>query len=127
MRLRLALATALLTGSSPTEAAVTSTAYCLKGTMANGQTVHSGAVANNHLPLGTRVYVSRSPYGTHRFVVKDRIGHGTDLDFWVPSCATAAAWGRQAVALRVGWPQLRSRIVRIRRYAPLRGGFGWSP
>jgi hypothetical protein len=68
---------------------LTSTAYCLRGRMANGQFVHAGAVAMNGVRLGTRIRVSRSPTGRLRFTVKDRIGWGTQLDFWVPSCAQA--------------------------------------
>jgi 3D (Asp-Asp-Asp) domain-containing protein len=69
--------------------AVVSTAYCLSGTMADGTPVQAGSVANNFLPLGTRVTVSASPAQTRRYVVRDRIGWGTQLDFWTPSCATA--------------------------------------
>ena len=61
-------------------------------------------VANNFLPLGTKITVTASPTSRRRFVVRDRIGWGTQLDFWVPSCAQAIAWGRRTVRLRVGWP-----------------------
>lgn len=80
---------------------VTSTAYCLHGRMANGQRVHFGAVAMNMLPLGTRISVSRSPTGLRRHTVADRIGWGTQLDFWVPSCAQARQWGRRRVKVTV--------------------------
>jgi 3D (Asp-Asp-Asp) domain-containing protein len=76
---------------------VSSTAYCLRGTMANGRRVHVGAVAFNYARLGARISVSRSPYGPGRFTVEDRIGSGSQLDFWVPSCARARAWGRRSV------------------------------
>jgi 3D (Asp-Asp-Asp) domain-containing protein len=80
---------------------VTSTAYCLRGTMANGRGVHYGAVAMNILPLGKRIRTNRSPFGRHRrFRVEDRIGWGTQLDFWVPSCGMAYAWGRRTVRVR---------------------------
>lgn len=79
---------------------VTSTAYCLRGMMANGQHTHAGAVAMNILPLGRRIHVNRSPYGARSFVVKDHIGWGTQLDFWVSSCAQARAWGRRGVTVR---------------------------
>jgi 3D (Asp-Asp-Asp) domain-containing protein len=80
-----------------------STAYCLLGTMANGRGVHAGAVAMNRHPLGTRISVRRNPYGAalRRFRVEDRIGHGSELDFWVPSCDRARAWGRRTVTYRV--------------------------
>lgn len=84
--------------------ATISTAYCLSGTMADGSPVRAGSVAHNGYPLGTRITVSPSFYGQRRFVVRDRIGWGTELDFWTPSCATAYAWGRRVVTVRVGWP-----------------------
>jgi 3D (Asp-Asp-Asp) domain-containing protein len=81
--------------------AVVSTAYCLSGTMADGTPVRAGSVANNHLRLGTTIQVSASPTRRRSFVVRDRIGWGTELDFWVPSCAQALLWGRRIVQLRV--------------------------
>jgi len=97
-------AAALLVGAATATARtmrVTSTAYCLRGTMANGRGVHYGAVAMNILPLGKRIRVNRSPFGRHlRFRVEDRIGWGTQLDFWVPSCGMAYAWGRRTVRVR---------------------------
>lgn len=81
--------------------AVVSTAYCLSGTMADGSYTRAGSVANNHLSLGTRVEVTTSPTQGRSFVVRDRIGWGTQLDFWVPSCARALLWGRRVVGLRV--------------------------
>jgi 3D (Asp-Asp-Asp) domain-containing protein len=100
---------ALLISAAPPDAVrtvtVESTAYapCSSGgRMANGQRPHAGAVAMNLLPLGTRIRVSRSPLGRRRaFVVSDRIGYGSQLDFWTPSCAKARAWGRRTV--RVTW------------------------
>jgi 3D (Asp-Asp-Asp) domain-containing protein len=91
------------------------TAYCLSGVMADGSGVRPGSIAHNGYSLGTRVTVSASPTGARRFVVRDRIGWGTELDFWVSSCAAARAWGRRVVLVRQGWkrPRLvgRSRIV----------------
>lgn len=78
-----------------------STAYCLSGVMADGSYTRAGSVANNHLRLGTRVEVTASPTQSRSFVVRDRIGWGTQLDFWVPSCAQALLWGRRVVGLRV--------------------------
>ena len=81
----------------------TSTAYCLSGTMADGTGVRAGSIAHNGYPLGTRVTVTPSPTGRRQFVVRDRIGWGTELDFWVPSCAQALRWGRRTVHVTVGW------------------------
>lgn len=100
----LALAVVILASAATASARsmlVTSTAYCLRGTMANGRYVHAGAVAMNILGLGHRIRASRSPYGRHRrFRVEDRIGFGSQLDFWVPSCGMARAWGRRTVRVR---------------------------
>lgn len=91
--------------------AVISTAYCLSGTMADGTGVRGGSVANNWYPLGTKITVSASPTGRKRFVVRDRIGWGSSLDFWVPSCSLARSWGRRTVKIKRGWYEKRYRIV----------------
>jgi len=84
----------------PHKAVVQSTAYCSSGTMANGRFTHVGAVAMNMLPLGKRVSVNRSPTGLRFHRVEDRIGWGSQLDFYVPSCSRARAWGRRYVTVR---------------------------
>jgi 3D (Asp-Asp-Asp) domain-containing protein len=101
--------------------AVVSTAYCLSGTMADGTGVRAGSVAHNGYPLGTRLYITPSPTGRRRWVVRDRIGWGTELDFWVPSCAQALSWGRRSVSARVGWPRPIGTVTR-RRSRLGRGG-----
>lgn len=81
---------------------LSSTAYCETGLMANGQRTHRGAVAANTWPLGTVLHVSDSPYGPGTFVVADRYGWGTSLDFAIPGdCAAALRWGRQTVRVEV--------------------------
>ena len=82
-----------------------STAYCLRGTMADGTYTRAGSIAHNGYALGTRLWVRPSPTGRRRFVVRDRIGWGTELDFWLPSCSWAISWGRRAVRVRLGWPR----------------------
>ena len=42
-----------------------------------------GEVANNFLPLGTRIYFPKAIYGRHYFRVEDHIGWGSQLDIWV--------------------------------------------
>lgn len=93
--------------------AVVSTAYCLSGTMADGTGVRWGSVASNQYPLGTVLEVRPAPAGQRRWVVRDRIGWGTQLDFWMPSCGAALGWGRRTVRIR-RWvprprPQYRAR------------------
>jgi 3D (Asp-Asp-Asp) domain-containing protein len=97
------LATLALAGPgdySPVE----STSYCLRGTMADGSYTRTASAANNTLRLGTRIWVRPAVFGRHRWVVRDRIGWGTELDFWSPSCGQAIAYGRRIVRMAVGWP-----------------------
>lgn len=98
----------------------TSTAYCLHGTMADGTYTRAGSIAHNGYALGTRVTVWPSPTGQRRFVVRDRIGWGTQLDFWLPTCSAALAWGRRLVHVRVGWGRRCS-------LTPHHCGRSWAP
>lgn len=81
--------------------AVVSTAYCLSGTMADGSHTRAGSVASNQYRLGTHLVVKPSPTGRRHWVVRDRIGWGTDLDFWQSTCGKARHWGRRVVHIRV--------------------------
>lgn len=81
---------------------VTSTAYCLTGHMADGTPAEQGAVASNCHPLGTTLDVSDSPWGPGTFVVRDRIGWGSQLDFATAGdCPLARRWGRRPVSIVV--------------------------
>ncbi len=75
------------------------TAYSLRGRMANGQTVHSGAIAADPrvLPLGTVVHIE----GLGTYTVKDTGGaiKGNRIDIWMPN--NAMKFGRRNVRLRV--------------------------
>lgn len=76
---------------------VTSTAYCLTGTMANGQRVFAGAVAMNGQPFGSRWRVVDTGA---EYVVADRIGHGSQFDIAMPGdCAAAIRYGRRTVTI----------------------------
>lgn len=105
MRRRLIVAALALAAPAPAEAmTVGSTSYCLQGTMADGSYTRWGSVASNLHPLGTRIKVTRPRggfFGMKRFVVRDRIGWGSQLDFWHASCAGSRAWGRRTVRYRV--------------------------
>lgn len=82
---------------------VRSTAYCLTGTMANGDKAHKMAVAvpEGAYPLNTYVMVSDGPYGGGKYKVADHIGHSSQLDFAMPGdCSGALAWGRRSVTVR---------------------------
>lgn len=108
MRLRIAVATLALVGSTSPAAAwtVSATAYspCSAGEyMADGTHVRFGSVAMNTLALGTRITLRPGMYGRHRFTVRDRYGSGTQLDIWTPSCSDASHYGHQPQRVRVGW------------------------
>lgn len=82
------------------------TAYCQSGRMADGTYTRVGSVAMNSVRLGTRIRVvgrQAGPGGRRKFTVRDRIGYGSLLDFYMPSCSAAVAWGRRHVRYRVGW------------------------
>lgn len=100
---------------------VSSTGYCLRGTMADGTYTRAGSAAHNGVPLGTRIWVRPAVLGRHRWTVRDRIGWGTQLDFWMPSCAQAIAYGRRTRWMRAGWP----RVVSV--WTPLRQRVPWKP
>ncbi len=102
--------TALLAAAA---VAVSSTSYCLNGTMADGTPARRWSAAHNGLPLGTHVWITPAVRGRHRWTVRDRIGWGTQLDLWAPTCTQAIAYGRRTVHLRIGWPHLILRRHRV--------------
>lgn len=90
----------------PADWRASSTSYCLRGRMADGTIVRPRSAASNRHPLGTRlrlVGAQSGPGGLRRYVVRDRIGHGSELDLWHGSCATARRYGRRVVRYRIGW------------------------
>lgn len=77
---------------------VSSTAYCLTGTMASGKRVYSGAVAMNGVPFGSRWYAVELG---RTFTVEDRIGHSSQFDIAMPGdCAGARQYGRRTLTIR---------------------------
>lgn len=82
------------------------TAYCLTGRMADGTFTRARSAAHNGLRLGTTIRLvgrQAGPRGMRKYVIRDRIGWGTQLDLWTGSCATARAWGRRTVRFKLGW------------------------
>ena len=80
---------------------VSSTAYCLTGTMASGRRVYRGAVAMNGTPLGSRYQVLDGPRAGETFVVEDRIGYGSAFDIAYPGdCGGAYSYGRRTISIR---------------------------
>jgi 3D (Asp-Asp-Asp) domain-containing protein len=80
---------------------VSSTCYAQGGTTASGRQTFVGEVANNSLPLGTRIRLDRPVFGRREFVVLDRIGSGSELDIYEPSEATCLDYGRREIGFRV--------------------------
>jgi hypothetical protein len=78
-----------------------STCYAQGTTTASGGGVYICEVANNEYPLGTRIEVSRPVFGLRVFVIDDRIGYGSQLDFYNPSEAVCDEYGREVVSFRV--------------------------
>lgn len=82
------------------------TAYspCSSGSiMADGTTTRVGSLAHNGYRLGTRVWVQPRVFGRHRYTVRDRIGAGSEADFWTPSCSAAVEFGRRTIRITPGW------------------------
>jgi hypothetical protein len=80
-----------------------STSYCDSGLMADGSYVRSQSIAMNNLPLGTEIKLAgKHLFGGHKnFRVRDRIGWGSQLDFWTGNCGYMNWWGRRTVSYRV--------------------------
>lgn len=74
-----------------------STSYCSAGTMADGAQTHIGAVANNMWPLGTRLEILTGEDAGAVVTVEDRIGYGSQLDVFNPSCQWSIDYGRELV------------------------------
>lgn len=87
-------------GPAGNQRTVSSTAYCLTGTMANGQRVHDGAVAMNGVGFGVRWRVLSGPMAGRVFTVKDRIGHSSQFDIAMPGrCDAARRYGRHTITI----------------------------
>ena len=79
---------------------LSTTAYCQGIITASGRRVFVGEVAMNTEPLGARIQVSPPVFGLTRFLVLDRYGSGTQLDFYAPSCSAAIQYGRRTERVR---------------------------
>ena len=78
-----------------------STSYCTSGIMASGVWTYVGAVANNMWPLGTRLKILSGEYAGSVVTVSDRIGWGSQLDFYTPNCGAAWNYGREQISVEV--------------------------
>lgn len=86
---------------------VDSTCYHEGSITASGASVYVGEVANNFLPLGTRIRLDSPAFGLRDFVVEDHIGSGSELDIYGPSESACSSYGRETRGFSV--------IVRRRR------------
>ena len=80
---------------------VSSTCYAQGGTTASGAQAYFGEVANNFLPLGTRIRLDSPAFGRRDFTVKDHIGSGSELDIFNESEAACQRYGREERGFRV--------------------------
>lgn len=82
--------------------AADSTAYCVNGTTASGAPTGPRTAASNRHSLGTKIRLTRpGPGGIQIWTIRDRIGSGSELDFWAGNCSSARKWGRRKVYYRV--------------------------
>jgi 3D (Asp-Asp-Asp) domain-containing protein len=81
---------------------VQATAYCQAGITASGYHTRFGQVASNEYGFGTVLRLRRPIRGRRHFYVRDRIGSGSRLDIFMPSCWAATQWGRRTVRFTVG-------------------------
>lgn len=80
-----------------------STCYHEGSITASGSGVYVGEVANNFLPLGTKIRLDNPVFGRTDFVILDHIGSGSELDLYGPSEEACEEFGRQ----RLGFSILR--------------------
>lgn len=76
---------------------VSSTCYDQGSITASGRPVFLGEVANNFLPIGTRILLDHSAFGKRHFIVLDHIGWGSELDIYNSSEAACDEWGRREI------------------------------
>ena len=80
---------------------VDSTSYCQSGITASGEMTRVGIVAGNIWPLGTDLKILDGPHSGQTVQVLDRIGWGSQLDFFTWSCRGAWNYGRRQVLVEV--------------------------
>ena len=86
---------------APVVISLDSTSYCQAGTMADGQETYWGAAAGNEWPFGTRLKILTGRLAGTVVTIADRIGWGSQLDIFSPSCAWSWLYGREAILAQV--------------------------
>jgi len=76
------------------------TAYCLTGTMANGEKVHQHSIACPRAwKEGTKVEILKKEYVCH-----DKLGPQYKrgrIDIWMPKCSDARKWGKKKLTINI--------------------------
>ena len=84
---------------------MTATAYCLRGTMADGGQARRGMVAADPrvLPLGSRIRIHGRHIRGGEYLVADRGAavKGRRIDIFIPECELARRFGRQRVTVTI--------------------------
>ena len=88
------------TGSPVAVEWLSSTSYCQGTRTASGIAVGFGQVASNQFPFGTRLLIETGTFAGETFTVTDRIGYGSELDFYQGSCSAAISYGRQYIEVK---------------------------
>ena len=67
---------------------------------ASGTRVHSGTIAANFLPFGTRIKIT-DHFGDKVFVVEDRMSrrYWHKIDIWMPTYGQAISFGKRNVRI----------------------------
>ena len=84
-----------------TTLSVDSTSYCQGGTMADGEQTYIGAAAGNLWRFGTRIKILSGRLAGTIVTISDRIGWGSQLDIFNPSCAWAIQYGRERIEVQI--------------------------
>jgi 3D (Asp-Asp-Asp) domain-containing protein len=84
------------------------------GMTSMGTTPYFGEVANNFLPLGTKIYFPKAIYGRHEFRVEDHIGWGSQLDIWVHCGYQMNNWNNPTVHFYTYKWKTKTKKVRVR-------------
>jgi len=84
----------------------TATAYCEHGVTDSGAQTHRGTVAADPrlIPLGSTIRVQGlqgAPDGTYTVLDTGRTIKGHEIDLFIPQCASAKAFGRQNVRVKI--------------------------
>ena len=72
--------------------------------MADGEQTYIGAAAGNLWRFGTRIKILSGRLAGTIVTISDRIGWGSQLDIFNPSCAWAIQYGRERIEVQIVRP-----------------------